>query len=74
MGPWLARSLYGEPRGSSLPLKPRGNVAAVPGYTFVLISSGEGLAFSCQHCARPLTIRLDDMEGPSTCRGCGTMA
>jgi DNA-directed RNA polymerase subunit RPC12/RpoP len=27
--------------------------------------------FACDRCGRPLTVKLADLEGPFTCRGCG---
>lgn len=41
------------------------------GYRLVSISSGVGLEFPCGTCGRPTTIRLDDLQGPFTCRQCG---
>jgi hypothetical protein len=42
----------------------------VAGYRLVPVSFGLGLQFACGNCARPTTIKLDDLQGPFTCRQC----
>ena len=39
-------------------------------YKLVPVLFSVGVQFSCQNCDRPITIKLDDLEGPFTCRGC----
>ena len=36
----------------------------------VPLSFAVGLEFPCESCGRMTTIRLDDLAGPFTCRGC----
>jgi DNA-directed RNA polymerase subunit RPC12/RpoP len=45
-------------------------MAVTGSYALVPIPFGVGIAFSCQQCGRPLTIRLEEIRGPFTCRQC----
>ncbi len=42
----------------------------VAGYKLVPIPFGLGLQFPCGDCGRSTTIKLDDLQGPFTCRQC----